>query len=181
MTSNSTALIPRASHCRGIVERFADWQRQGNHMERKGLEQDRDVGRAEQGVAWLAKQGRSVDKLRQAVAMNRMRSCGKAWHREHCKGIARLDYAWRRLSFEELRVATAWLWQALQQSSSDKLREGFDIPCRAKEWQCGAWHGNGKEMRDPAWQRQGKVERGSEPHCKGNEALSADLLWQWAA
>lgn len=77
MASYSTALIPRASHCRGIVERFADWQRQGNHMERKGLEKDRDVGRAKQGVAWLARQGRSVDKLRQAVAKHGIGSIAK--------------------------------------------------------------------------------------------------------
>lgn len=34
--------------------------------------------------------------------------------------------------------------------------------CQGKGWE-GRWlHGKGKEMRDPAWQRQGKVERGSD-------------------
>ena len=58
----ATALLWYAGLRSGIVERSADWQRQGNHMERKGLEKDRDVGRAKQGVEWirLAKQGQSM-------------------------------------------------------------------------------------------------------------------------
>lgn len=46
-------------------------------MKREGLEKDRDVGRAKQGVAWLARQGRSVDKLRQAVAKHGIGSIAK--------------------------------------------------------------------------------------------------------
>lgn len=52
VASYSTALFA------GLRIAEASWS---DTLFRNGLEQDRDVGRAEQGVEW---QGRSVDKLR---------------------------------------------------------------------------------------------------------------------